>query len=524
MSKKLSIISIAIALVLGIGTSASAANPGLVAATGQVNPFAGGFTVQIYNYDTSYTWVVSSNAGTATVNAIGTVTVNGLGNAPAILTITTSKSGYDNGVRTISASGIAQKVDITPYLSKYSQSANGFIIQISNYSTQYMWGVSTSAGTATLSDNGLITVSNLKKGQRATITVNTFKPFYDSTSSSIDWSSIAPPSNISPQLGHLSFSSGNAFILPILNYDDYFDWNVDCGGIGKFVVNSQGNILATDFDPTKTAQCVVTASLNGTMSGSASFIGYSSAAALVLKPLFGEASPTKVGFNVPITNFDPSYKWDASVNGGNAFIDENGLATVTGLRQGGTATLTVGASVAGFTPTKAAVTSSSFPSNGLVPSFSEVNGTNDGFTVQLSNYNRYFDYGLESTDGLVSMDASGLITVTGLSLGAAASVTVYTSKGSEDGDQASIDGKALITIVFSKPTKPTKAPAAAAPSKSAPKTPAKSSKKQVAPVKGVISVGGSSGPAVKTIICTNGSAHRFVTSTNPMCPSGYSKA
>ena len=520
MKKFLAVLALIAALLSAGIAPASAANPGLVAATGQVNPFAGGFTVQIYNYDPSYTWTLSTTVGSASVNAIGTVTVTGVGNSPTTLTITTSKSGYDNGVRTISASGIAQKVDITPYLAKYNQSANGFVIYIQNYSLQYMWGVSTSAGTATLDNNGYVTVTNLKKGQRATVTVNAFKPFYDATTATIDWSSIQPSSNITPQLGRLSLSSGNAFTLPIVNYDDYYDWSVDCGGLGKFVINAQGNILATDFDPTKTAQCIVTAKANGITAGTASFVGYSSSAALVLKPAFGEVTPTRSGFFVPSTNYDPSYQWTASANGGSANIDSDGIVTVTGLRQGGTASVTVSAAVQGFQPTKAAINGSSFPANGLTPAFGEVNGTNDGFTVQLTNYNRYFDYGLESTDGLVAMDSNGHITVTALQLGAPATVTVYTSKGSEDGDKASVDGKALITITFAKPTK---APAPKPTPKATSKSTSKSSQKSPTPVKGVISVGGNSGPAVKTIICTNGTARRFVTSTAPVCPSGYTK-
>ena len=69
MRKLLSLIVVVIALI-GMGiTPASASNPGLIATTGQINPFAGGFTVQIYNYDTSYTWTVTSSVGSASVQS-----------------------------------------------------------------------------------------------------------------------------------------------------------------------------------------------------------------------------------------------------------------------------------------------------------------------------------------------------------------------------------------------------------------------------------------------------------------------
>jgi hypothetical protein len=156
------------------------------------------------------------------------------------------------------------------------------------------------------------------------------------------------------------------------------------------------------------------------------------------------------------------------------------------------------------------VNGASFPSQGLTPTFGEVIGTNDGFKVQINNFNRFWDYGVEATDGEASMDSNGLITLKGLDLGASAQITVFTSKGMSEGDSASTEGSALLTIVIPKATK--------APTTKKPTT-SKPTKKPATPAKGVIVVGGTA----KTIICVNGSSKRYVTSTNPVCPPGYNK-
>jgi hypothetical protein len=515
MKKLLVVLALAFSLISAV--PAQAANPGLVPSTGQVSATVGGFSVQVYNYDTNFTWTVTSTLGTATINSIGTVTVFGLGNFPATLTITTSRAGYDNGIKSITASAIAQKVQITPVIYKRSQTNDSFSAYVGNFSSLYMWSAASSAGRATMDANGNILVSGLTRGQKATLTVSAFQPGLEPSTATLDWSSLQPNSSLIPDLGKVMMVNGTGFSVPITNYDSYYQWKVGCEN-GNVTISNQGVINVTNVDPSKPDNCKLGV-FDGSISvGGTSFTGYSSAAALSIKPDFGAVQPNRSGFTVQINNYNPQFRWDAVASGASAVVNGKGVLEVTGMRGGGSTTVTISVSIgAGMPVTKSSVNGSSFPTQGLVPEFSEITSTNDGFQVKITNYNRFYDYGIEVSSGNASVDSSGLVTVSGLGLGESAAVTVFTSKGTVEGDQSGVEGSALLTVIAPKPGKPPVIKVTKKPTTSKP-TPTKK------PSTGgpVISVGGGS-TGVKTIICVNGSAKRFVTSANPVCPAGFTK-
>ena len=80
---------------------------------------------------------------------------------------------------------------LTPTFGTPSATADGFTVQISNYSTDYTWGKSTTAGTVSISSNGLITVTGLTSGQSATVTVTTTRTGYDNGSAQVSGGAIA---------------------------------------------------------------------------------------------------------------------------------------------------------------------------------------------------------------------------------------------------------------------------------------------------------------------------------------------
>jgi len=74
---------------------------------------AGGFTVQVSNYDAAYTWAVTTTAGSATISNAGLVTVTGLTpEQSATVTVTTTRTGYANG--TVTATGSASAAATAP--------------------------------------------------------------------------------------------------------------------------------------------------------------------------------------------------------------------------------------------------------------------------------------------------------------------------------------------------------------------------------------------------------------------------
>ena len=80
---------------------------------------------------------------------------------------------------------------LTPTFDSPTSTADGFTVQISNYSTDYTWGNSTTAGAVSISSSGLVTVTGLASGQSTTLTITTTRAGYNSDSAQISGSAIA---------------------------------------------------------------------------------------------------------------------------------------------------------------------------------------------------------------------------------------------------------------------------------------------------------------------------------------------
>jgi hypothetical protein len=77
---------------------------------------AGGFTVQISNYDSNFNWSGSATAGgSVNINSSGLVTVTGLAsNTSSTVTITTTRSGYPNGSANVTGTSLTVTPTPTP--------------------------------------------------------------------------------------------------------------------------------------------------------------------------------------------------------------------------------------------------------------------------------------------------------------------------------------------------------------------------------------------------------------------------
>ena len=78
----------------------------------------------------------------------------------------------------------------------------------------------------------------------------------------------------------------------------------------------------------------------------------------------------------------------------------------------------------------------------LTPSFGTPTGTSGGFTVQVSNYDAAFSWAASSSAGTSSINGTGLVTVTGLTPGQSATVTVTTSRAGFNGGSGQETGSA----------------------------------------------------------------------------------
>ena len=152
---------------------------------------AGGFTVQISNYDANFTYGGSATAGgTVTISNTGLVTVSGVAaKTSATATITTTRTNYANGSSQVTATSL--KAANTPTFGPPTATADGFTVQISNYDANFTYGGSaTAGGTVTISNTGAVTVSGVAANTSSTATITTTRAGYANGSAPVTATSL----------------------------------------------------------------------------------------------------------------------------------------------------------------------------------------------------------------------------------------------------------------------------------------------------------------------------------------------
>ena len=207
--------------------------------------------------------------------------------------------------------------------------------------------------------------------------------------------------------------------------------------------------------------CAVTAIAAGWPGESVSFEPAKPAASTdtSLTPSFGAPVATSDGFTVQVSNYDDNYSWTVTSTAGSASINTSGLVTLTGLTPGQSATVTVTATRAGVDDGSADVTGSASIADALTPSFDTPSSTAVGFTVQVNNYDGDFTWTVSASAGSVSINETGLVAVSGLNSGQAATVTVTTTRSGFGNGAAEASGSANIgaalTPTFTQPASTT---------------------------------------------------------------------
>jgi uncharacterized repeat protein (TIGR02543 family) len=157
----------------------------------QINPTFGpststadGFTVNLINYDASYTYSVPqfiSGSGTITVGtatgSILPITVTGMSpSALATISIDNQKTAFASGNGVVSGSALnAAKV---PVIGNIVTLTGGFTAAVTNYDSAFTWSVFSSTGTAIINTQGGITVSGVAPSIAVQLTVNTTRTAY----------------------------------------------------------------------------------------------------------------------------------------------------------------------------------------------------------------------------------------------------------------------------------------------------------------------------------------------------------
>ncbi len=169
-------------------------------------------------------------------------------------------------------------------------------------------------------------------------------------------------------------------------------------------------------------------------------------------PTFSGITQTDGGFTVQIGNHSADWVWSASSDVGSASVSASGLVTVTGLGAGQGATVTVTTTREGYNSGSNTVSGTAKAADqggeaALSPSLGDVERTADGFTVPIGNYDANWTWAAESSSGAATINetdpAAVLVTVTGLTAGQQATLTVTTTREGYNTGTAQVIGQAL---------------------------------------------------------------------------------
>jgi len=423
----------------------------LTPAFGPVVPQDRGFTIPITNYDATYDW--TQTAGT--IDSNGALVVTDLTDGQTVnVTVTTSQDGFFDGTNNTSGTSLRTAYDVQ--LGGAVEGSRSFTVPISNYDADFVWGADAAVGTATvenLNDQWVAVVGGLDPLQQATVTVTASRAGYKDGSAS-ETGSAAIGGQLNPTLG-TAVPTADGFTAEITDYDAAFTWVAD-STLGQAAVVGQGvvySLVVTGVDPNTAVSATVTTTRTSYDLGSATTSATSLKAAL--PPVLVNGSRLNQAFSVEIENYTSQYNWSATSTFGNATVSDQGLVRVTGLAPGQVAELNVMSNKTAHAQGIVSIPAEAISAS-LVPQFSPVSPTANGFTTQVTNYDGSFSWAVVGAPGQASINGSGLVTVSGLGSGVGSTVSVTTTRSGYQAGTASVAGQAAVFIPpATPPTKPT---------------------------------------------------------------------
>ncbi|GAA3731331.1 hypothetical protein GCM10022239_04910 [Leifsonia bigeumensis] len=237
--------------------------------------------------------------------------------------------------------------------------------------------------------------------------------------------------------------TATGFTSVISNYDASTTYSATATN-GATVVLSGSSITVTGLSDGGSSQVTITAMKAATTTTETSLVG----AALLtgIAPTFSGNIATTTGFGFTITNYDAAATYTLAADGGATVTRSGAAVTVSGLALDAGSTVTVSVAKSGST-TASAINSGAAMAVGTAPTFTDLVSTGSGFEVDIANYEPTLSYTLGVTGGAVATLSGSTITVTGLSDGASADVTVTATDPGVDVATATQTGAALFTGV-----------------------------------------------------------------------------
>jgi trimeric autotransporter adhesin len=241
--------------------------PALTPAFGTPTATADGFTVVISNYDANFTYGGTATAGgTVAISNTGLVTVSGVAAATSsTTTVTTTRMGYAGGSAPVTATTL--NAASTPTFGSTTRTADGFMVQISNYDANFTYdGTATAGGTVAISNTGLVTVSGLAATTSSTATLTTTRTGYAGGSASVTATTLSAAST--PTFGAPTPTAAG-FMVQISNYDANFIYGGTATAGGTVAISNTGLVTISGVAAATSSTATVTTTRTGFVIGSA---------------------------------------------------------------------------------------------------------------------------------------------------------------------------------------------------------------------------------------------------------------
>ena len=324
---------------------------------------AGGFEVELTNYNNTFGWVPTidgysnpgSGSGTAEITRHDNkdfLTVTGLADGQeATVTLSTTKTGFFPGSTTIT--GRALDAAYNPVLGTAVPGDGSFTVPITDYQAGYDWSFSDNRAVLDVENSPIVRVSGLDPEEAATIAFTTSLAGHRDGTGQLTGAADTGRA-LNPDFANVT-PTGDGLTAEITNYNSAFTWTaVPTLGTAEVVQRDNKHLLVVsgveaDTDVSVTLNTSRAHYLPGTASTQARTLNPG------LVPQFVNATSLARGFSVEISPYTSKYRWTAASSAGSATISDQGVVRVTGLSAGQTAVLTIRTSRNGYADGRASV-------------------------------------------------------------------------------------------------------------------------------------------------------------------------
>ena len=431
--------------------AAAPALTGLSATPGVLSPAFNGavltYTLQLAPTDVAAT-ITPVGVGNVITVLGATVTSSGAGiSAPAGHTTQVPITSTALGLTANYVVNIVHNIGLTPIFSGKITTDGVFTFGVANYDSSYSWAASSTSGSAVIDTSGKVTVTGIPQGSSATVTVTSSKDDYSPKSATMlsDIIPVVTKPALTPTFS-LPVTSSTGYSVNFTNYDSLFNIVVktSAGQVTSGTpVGSTLPLTVTGLTTGQSATITISTSRTGYYNGSGSVTGGTTPGA-GLTPSFSGASPTATGFTLNIINYDASYTFNVTTSAGTVV---KGVAsgstlpvTVSGITAGQSATVTASAVRTGFATMSATATGTASTGGALNPMFNTATSNTSGFSASMTNFDSRFTYTASRTAGTASVGSTGTVSVTGLTPGTTATVTVRTSRSGYSAGSGTVTG------------------------------------------------------------------------------------